>query len=200
MAGLHCSLTLETANSKISSSSSSSSSSAQSGQRKVHELFVCAAPVTDAPLERAGNLVDALDSLVPGAFCFDHELSGQYLREWCEREGFRHLAGRGALGWVGSGGWGVGSAWAAARGQHSNLKSHPASRVSHHTLQVMYKAQMTAQWTLFLEAAGGEAAAAAAAGGATVEEGEVELADKGSEDAVAALLERADRMALGVLR
>ena len=66
-------------------------------RRQVHELFVCAAPVTNAPLERAGNLVDALDSLVPGAFCFDHELSGEYLREFCKEKGFRHLPGRGEL-------------------------------------------------------------------------------------------------------
>lgn len=66
---------------------------------------------------------------------------------------------------------------------------------------VMYKAQMAAQWALFLEAVGGEAAAAAA--GATVGDGENELLGEDEirdEDAVAALLDRAERTAEGMSR
>jgi shikimate dehydrogenase len=53
-------------------------------------LFVNAAPVSDAPLSEAPNLLAALEGC---AAAFDHEMPGAFLRRECEARGIRHIAG-----------------------------------------------------------------------------------------------------------
>jgi len=55
------------------------------------DLFVNAAPVTDATLENASNFLEALEGC---RFAFDHEMPGACLSEYCRQHGIHHIPGK----------------------------------------------------------------------------------------------------------
>ena len=65
------------------------------GARSCVQLFVNAAPVTDAPLEEAPHFLAALEGC---SVAFDHELVGATLRAECASRGVRHIPGK-AMYW-----------------------------------------------------------------------------------------------------
>ncbi|KAJ8602383.1 hypothetical protein CTAYLR_004241 [Chrysophaeum taylorii] len=54
------------------------------------DLFVNAAPVTDAPLDQASNFLQAIQSCT---VVFDHELDGSYLKAYCRDHNLKHIPG-----------------------------------------------------------------------------------------------------------
>ena len=57
------------------------------------DLFVNAAPVTDAPLAEASGFLHALRAAGPAAVVFDHEMPGAELRAYCATHGLHHIPG-----------------------------------------------------------------------------------------------------------
>jgi len=57
------------------------------------DLFVNAAPVTNAPLDQASNFLSALDSS-RCPLVFDHELEGVFLIDYCRQKGIAHISGK----------------------------------------------------------------------------------------------------------
>ena len=59
-------------------------------ERVEADLFINAAPVTDRPLDEATNFLAALS---PAKVCFDHEMPGKYLSEYCNLHQKFHISG-----------------------------------------------------------------------------------------------------------
>lgn len=54
------------------------------------DLFVNASPVTDKPLDQAVGFLEAIQG---ARLVFDHEMPGQYLTDYCQEHGVKHIAG-----------------------------------------------------------------------------------------------------------
>lgn len=54
------------------------------------QLFINASPVTDKPLEDAPGFIEAVEG---AEVVFDHEMPGQYLMNYCEENGIKHIPG-----------------------------------------------------------------------------------------------------------
>ncbi len=54
------------------------------------QLFVNASPVTDKPLPEAPGFLDAVQG---SEVVFDHEMPGQYLQDYCNEKGIKHIPG-----------------------------------------------------------------------------------------------------------
>ena len=53
-------------------------------------LFINATPVTDQPLDRAGNFLQAIEGC---KVVFDHEMPGHFLANYCKEQGIVHIPG-----------------------------------------------------------------------------------------------------------